>query len=854
MTEWHATEANTTPSASWDDTGHDTGGFALEIAAAAAPETTLPTYKVGSFIKPAASGTQVVPHGLGETPKAIILWTNAKTSESFGTDFNLGFGVTDQFLIGYAASMAGDDNLATSVARRSMGLDSIDIVAVGGTNFAYASITSWDSTNFTLQWTMSSSSLSVIHFIAIGGSDVSSKVVNWQMPAATGNKSVTGVGFKPDLVIHLHAGHDFTTALTGPSLRTTNAHLGLGVMDAAGNQWATTVLSQHGVSPSDTQRGQQTDACIYSFNNGLTVQKEASFVSMDPDGFTVNFSNATSTAASQVISLALRGLKVKAGNFSKTTAAQPANQSITDVGFTPNLVLLTSFQDITRATPVANNRLGFGASDGSNQGSSAVTDTNALNPTQVDGRDKTSKVFMKVDNNTPSINAEADLTTVGSDGFTLRWTTNDAVATEMLYLALGAPPTVGADGPLIAYSQNDATRNDRVYYSSYKSGNWTNGAPGVTDPSGDYDAYYKVVRTNPAFSKQAVVWKNSYLSSRRYLLASFWDGTNWDDGTGSPYGDVKNFGATWPSVTTEHFRSFDAAFEQLSGDLLVVSGINTTNTLYYWTWNGSTWSSTGSGNIPNNTSTYRWCRLAPRPGSDQIAFIGSADIGAVSVARWTGSAWASAAVGTSTSGTIASDAIDIQYVQAGTNAGDIVAVWWQGQYLYMKIYREDLGSWGSSIQVLDLGSGNLGKWLKLKAHPNSEDLILAYGATVGGLYSVYTIPYDGATRTFGSPYSAHTTAAYVGASASFDNNRPFDVIWDPAAGSDNFLLVYSDTSGLRYKTSSDRGVTWGPEQTISTSYQAYWVQLDRDLDNTIHLAIHDNDDDLNTWTWASSTW
>jgi hypothetical protein len=34
MTEWHATAANTTPSASWDDTGHDTGGFALEIAEA----------------------------------------------------------------------------------------------------------------------------------------------------------------------------------------------------------------------------------------------------------------------------------------------------------------------------------------------------------------------------------------------------------------------------------------------------------------------------------------------------------------------------------------------------------------------------------------------------------------------------------------------------------------------------------------------------------------------------------------------------------------------------------------------------------------------------------------------------
>ena len=71
---------------------------------------------------------------------------------------------------------------------------------------------------------------------------------------------------------------------------------------------------------------------------------------------------------------------------------------------------------------------------------------------------------------------------------------------------------------------------------------------------------------------------------------------------------------------------------------------------------------------------------------------------------------------------------------------------------------------------------------------------------------------------------------------------------------DNVLLVYSDTTGLRYKTSSDRGTTWGSQQNVSTSYQAYWVQLERSVNDTIYLAIHDNADDLRTWIWASSTW
>ena len=38
----------------------------------------------------------------------------------------------------------------------------------------------------------------------------------------------------------------------------------------------------------------------------------------------------------------------------------------------------------------------------------------------------------------PSIQAQADLVSLDPDGFTLVWTTNDAVATEILYLVLGA--------------------------------------------------------------------------------------------------------------------------------------------------------------------------------------------------------------------------------------------------------------------------------------------------------------------------------------------------------------------------------------------------------------------------------
>ena len=55
------------------------------------------SFKVGSFTKTTAGApaSQVVAHGLGETPKALILWTDGQQDELFDTEFRFAFGMTD---------------------------------------------------------------------------------------------------------------------------------------------------------------------------------------------------------------------------------------------------------------------------------------------------------------------------------------------------------------------------------------------------------------------------------------------------------------------------------------------------------------------------------------------------------------------------------------------------------------------------------------------------------------------------------------------------------------------------------------------------------------------------------------
>jgi len=334
--------------------------------------------------------------------------------------------------------------------------------ASGAMLLAEADLQSWDSTNIVLNWTTKDSYQYVVHYLAIGGSDVSAKVVQWQSGTTTGNVAVTGVGFQPVLVFHSYAGY-LQTML--PNNNAAGGLFGFGAMDMNGDQWAVSTYSRDAVATSDTQRGQQTNACIFSFNEALAVQKKAAIVSMDSDGFTVNFSNSTSANNIPIFSLALAGLNAGVGSFLKSTGVAPASQAVTGVNFKPSAVLLTSFQDVTQASPVAHSRFGIGASDGTTEGSSAYEDLDAVTTTNMVGIDKTSKVFMKMNNSTPAIDAEADLSSMDANGFTLNWTTNDAVQTQILYFALA--PLAATEVRLISFT---ATKYDRGNLLEWRTG------------------------------------------------------------------------------------------------------------------------------------------------------------------------------------------------------------------------------------------------------------------------------------------------------------------------------------------------------------------------------------------------
>jgi hypothetical protein len=86
-----------------------------------------------------------------------------------------GFGFSDGTTHG-SGSSASQTGLATSSVARRMANKVITVVKADQTLLAEADLQSWTATNFTLNWTTNDTYPYIVHYLIIGGSDVSAKV------------------------------------------------------------------------------------------------------------------------------------------------------------------------------------------------------------------------------------------------------------------------------------------------------------------------------------------------------------------------------------------------------------------------------------------------------------------------------------------------------------------------------------------------------------------------------------------------------------------------------------------------------------------------------------------------------
>lgn len=398
---------------------------------------------LGAINAPAATGSQATT-GLGITPDALIFLANIMTAAGNASDAQMSIGFSTGSASQVSAGYNSNDASASSDVVRQVLTNRVVGTYTGGTTVANLNVdmTSHDADGFTLNYNNTINGAD-ISYLGLSGTDILGATAgNFAAATSTGNQAVTGIGFQPNLVLFI------TNLQTASGVANNNSSFGFGVTDGT-NQWACGLGMQNAQATMNNRRGFYDNRCIVVPQAGSNaIAHDALITSMDADGFTVNWQTAPG-AAYIVGYLALSVTNAKVGTFNQATTT--GNQATTGVGFTPEVLMMASAGHDTANAVVDTARFSIGAGISSSARWAYWTgDEDAAADSRAESRYATDKIITMADEATggsPTVLAEADLVSLDSDGFTVNWTTADATARNIGYIAMGgasAPPATSS--------------------------------------------------------------------------------------------------------------------------------------------------------------------------------------------------------------------------------------------------------------------------------------------------------------------------------------------------------------------------------------------------------------------------
>lgn len=290
---------------------------------------------VGSFAKRAGTGSQAIT-GFGFPPKVVIFTSSGAFASGFVTgDAIISHGFDDGVTACCTASINKNARVAADAFTSNGVFTVLMSVVVPMKAFpalidCEGRITSMDVNGFTFNWNLSTSAYTgmIVSYVALGGSTLEAKV-GYAQDDSAGLQSVTGVGFEPE-VVHLMHGR----GASGDQSFGNVFYLNTGWMNSLGCQHSFNLHAQ--ADPEVAYFEQLTNRCIAPIDSVVT--RDARYVSMDADGFTIEWLHVDT--AGKLAYLALGGIDSAVGAFPQPDEAW--RWRISNTGLTPSLVSLSS--------------------------------------------------------------------------------------------------------------------------------------------------------------------------------------------------------------------------------------------------------------------------------------------------------------------------------------------------------------------------------------------------------------------------------------------------------------------------------------------------------------------------------
>jgi hypothetical protein len=353
---------------------------------------------------------------------------------------------------------------------------------------------------------------------------------------------------------------------------------------------------------------------------------------------------------------------------------------------------------------------------------------------------------------------------------------------------------------------------------------WTGTAWGTEYSANDVGGVTNMVVLRSARTKDEKIL--GVLDKSGDINVQVWDGSAW--------GAVSEVTTV---VADVDYRGFDIAYEDSSGDALIVYQNNVNDPLYR-VWNGNTWSAAATLDLPT-AGIPVWIRMASKPGADEIIVM-TLDKGLnVTAAVWSGSAWGNSINLEGAAESFAYSGIAIAYE---STSGDAMVAWSDSaegsggpQYRFW-----DGSAWGAEATAPATGEEPL--FIELDSDPSGDNIVMG----------AMDAKNDVNVNAWGG--TAWGTNVEATAGAEFSGAKPADVGFEST--SSEAMVAYSENGIhiLRYRTWS--AGTWSDEllgPDFSNDIQTVDVRPDPNSDAIMLGAVTD-DSNLRAAKWDGSAW
>lgn len=316
------------------------------------------------------------------------------------------------------------------------------------------------------------------------------------------------------------------------------------------------------------------------------------------------------------------------------------------------------------------------------------------------------------------------------------------------------------------------------------------------------------------------------LDDNKDINVQIWDGSAW--------GAAEELSTNENSTST---RGFDIAYEQISGDAMVVYNKNNYVPKYRF-WNGSAWGDEAFVNATDGGNGYiKWIRLISKPDSDEILLAYLDSENDLRTQIWNGLTWMSVNKLTTTVQTSDYQSFDVVYEQGTGNAK---VVWSDTDNINYSTWN---GSFWNTNAINIFKDTDHPYWIKLASDPNSNNILMSEQNSVK---DIYVSAWNG---------SSWSSKLKIEDDTDSINKRIMDVAFEGISGKG--LVVWGDkTTTPKYKTWNNS--SWSLVDLSASNHggdDTRWVQLSSDpLSNNIFLMTSDKNNDINIQQWNGSVW